>query len=230
MSENYGENIAKETVLQKEVAGFANVVDFVEREYFISFLNKLDEIEDKSVFVEIKNELGIDIEEMRKFIDQKIPVLLEKIRIITQSGETQVIVGNSFRDVLGNSVTAIFRTIVKTAKNFNDPKVQERIKDPDSDSRKILALFSREVAEYYVDNLCNDDEKLKSELNSTEGFLGEYKEYFNIFPSGSVKAIYFRFFSELKNGNINEDNIENELNKLDDRMVNKEKIKLMFKK
>ena len=58
------------------------------------------------------------------------------------------------------------------------------------------------MATYYIDNLCQNDERLRLELATPEGYLKNFEKYFLIQPTGSKKAVYFRFFSELeKNGN-----------------------------
>ncbi|MFA6184385.1 MAG: hypothetical protein WC682_04785 [Parcubacteria group bacterium] len=217
--------------LEKEYSssGAEGLLDFFEKEYFDNFLNKLDEVSDENVFNEIKEKSNVDVIRMMEYIDSKMPILFEKIKDISDRGNTKLIVGNSLKDVLGNSITAIFRTILKTAKNFDNPDIQEKIKDPNSTIRKILATFSQDVAEYYINALCDDDKKLELELNSSEGFLGEFKKYFKVIPTGSVKAIYFRFFSELKKGNIDENNIEEELNNLNEDIIDKGKLIAEFK-
>jgi len=218
--------------LEKEYSfsGVESLLDFFEKEYFDNFLNKLDEVNDKSVFNEIKEKSNVDVIRMVEYIDSRMPILFEKIKEVSDRGNVKLIVGNSLKDVLGNSITAIFRTILKTAKNFDNPDIQEKIKNPNSTTRKILATFSQDVAEYYINALCDDDKKLELELNSSDGFLGEFKKYSKVIPTGSTKAIYFRFFSELKKGNIDENNIEKELSKLNDDIVDKGKIISEFKK
>jgi hypothetical protein len=91
------------------------------------------------------------------------------------------------------------------------------------------------LASYYIDNLCNDDEKLKMEISTREGFLKNYQEYFQdinvngqittYYPSGGNKLAYFKFFNELELGKVNTGNIEEMLSGLDERVVNMDKIK-----
>lgn len=241
MNGNLEKNIAVfspgEMLKREDPYGADSLVEFVEDGYFKNFLNKLDSIADERVFSKIKEELGVDVSEIKEYIDNKIPLLIEKIKEEDKRGDAKVVIGNSFRDILGNSITAIFRTILKTASNFDRLDIQEKIKDPNSSTRKILALFSQEDAEYYINALCEDSEKLKKEIGSTEGFLGKYREYFKIFPSGSAKAIYFRFFSELEKGAMDIKTLAVELEKINNfeektrqEIINKEKIVLDFAK
>jgi len=241
MNENFEKNSpdfnSEEVLKEKDASGADGLIDFVESGYFINFLDKLDDIKDESVFLKMKEELGVDVSKIKEYIDIKIPVLIEKIKEADKRQEIEVVIGNSFRDVLGNSITAIFRTILKTASNFDKPEMQEKIKNPESSTRKILALFSQEDAEYYINALCEDAEKLKKEAGSIEGFLGEFKEYFKVFPSGSAKAIYFRFFGELEKGNMDIKTLTKELEKINDfeskttqEILDKEKVVSDFAK
>lgn len=200
MPENFQENISEKIVAQEEENGFIHLADFIEKEYFTNFLNKLDEVADKQVISEIKDTLGLDIQEMQNFIDQKIPVLLEKIKEATQSKKVPIIVGNSFRDILGNSVTVVFNKIIWLVKNFHssEEKDQEKINNPESVTRKIIDSFSPEAAAYYINELCEDDEKLYLELSTQGGYLKRFDYYLKNYPSGSKRAIYFQFFSEME--------------------------------
>ncbi|KKP68235.1 MAG: hypothetical protein UR66_C0007G0042 [Candidatus Moranbacteria bacterium GW2011_GWE1_35_17] len=224
---DFKKDISSETMTEKTSDGFSDLADFIEKEYFVNFLNIVDQVEDKSVFAGIKDKTGVDVLEMKAFIDEKIPPLLEKIKMITQDGQMQIIVGNSFRDILGNSITIVFNRIIWLVKNFNseNPKHKEGIENPDSMTRKVISSFSKEAAVYYIDNLCQNDERLRLELTTPEGYLKNFKKYFLIQPTGSKKAVYFRFFSELeKNGN-DITKLTAELEKINDF---EEKIKINF--
>lgn len=105
---------------------------------------------------------------------------------------------------------------------------------------------NRFFATYYIETLCKDDEKLKKELVKPAGYLDGFSEYFldieiagkisKNYPTGSKKLPYFRFFSELEKGNINEENLEEELDKLEEKdrsgnpVIDKDKIRLKFRK
>lgn len=221
----------REILKKEDPAGVNSLIDFVEDGYFNNFLNKLDDIKDANVFLKMKEELGVDVLKIKEYVDSRIPILIEKIKEMDKDKEIKVVIGNSFRDILGNSITAIFRTILKTASSFDNPEVQERIKNPESSTRKILDLFSQEDAEYYIDALCEDVKKLEMEIGSVDGFLGEFKEYFKVFPSGSAKAVYFRFFGELEKGNMGTETFAEELEKINNfesktkrEILNKEKV------
>ena len=228
----------KDKMEEKDVT---NLIDFVDREYFKEFLDQLDQIDEK-VVSEAEKILEIDLEKIRKYVDEKIPVLLEKINGLVKDGEVAMIRDNSLRDVLGNSIIDIFNKIIFVLKNFrsDDPKIRYRIDNPDSMTRKIIKIYSEGEgksgnASYYIDSLCNEDDKLKMELVKPAGYLANFSDYFSDiemagkisknYPTGSKKLPYFRFFSELEKGNINRGNLDEELKKLKDEVVDKDKIR-----
>lgn len=221
-----------------------SLIDFVDREYFKEFLDQVDQI-DKKVVNEAEKLLEIDIEKTRRYVDEKIPALLEKINGLIRSNEMEISRNNSLRDILGNSIIDIFNKIIFVLKNFrsDDTKVRNKIDNPDSITRKIIRIYSEGEgksgnASYYIDSLCNENDKLKMELTKPAGYLENFSEYFpdieidgkisKNYPTGSKKLPYFRFFSELEKGNINRDNLEEELKKLKDEFVDKDKIRAKF--
>jgi hypothetical protein len=227
------------------------LMDFIDEKYFESFLNKLDVIEEENKnkpeaervdITAVGKLLGIDIAKMRHYIDVKIPDLVEKINEMVNKENVAVFSESSMRDVLGNSIITIFNRILWVLENYHnpDPVVQEKISNPESNTRKIINLYVRNevqsgLASYYIDNLCNDDEKLKMEIGTREGFLKNYQEYFQdinvngqitiYYPSGGNKLAYFKFFNELELGKVNTGNIEDMLSGLDERVVNMDKIR-----
>lgn len=201
--------------------------EFTEKEYLTNFTDRLNEIQDEEVFERIKRDkrFNIDIVKIKEYVAIKIPILLEKIKELESgNSEARLVSANSLKDVLGNSITAIFRKIVWLANNFDsqDLEIRKKIDDSDSVTRKILAMFFEEAAEYYIDALIEDEEKLKLELGTGVGYLEKFEEYFNNlegsgaknYPSGSVKAIYFRFFSEIKNWGRDIPKLTEELEKI----------------
>lgn len=227
-----------ESVEKKDPDKFLELASFIEQEYFVNFLDKIDEVGDENIFAGIKEKTGLDVLVMKEFIDNKIPILLEKIREISKDDESKIAERNSFRDILGNSVTMVFKKIVWLTENFNTQNVvdRERIDNPTSGTRKIIDSFSEETAVYYIDKLCQDDEILKLELETEGGYLKKVEKYFKIFPTGSKRAIYFRFFSELENcKDLNKLKEELEIvrvfeNKADVEILDKEKVISDFEK
>jgi hypothetical protein len=73
------------------------------------------------------------------------------------------------------------------------------------------------------------------EISTRDGFLKKYQEYFQeitmngqtttYFPNGGKKLAYFKFFNELESGNINNANVEMAISDLDEKIVDKEKIR-----
>lgn len=232
-----------EVVEQEKVQGIGASLDFIEKMYFHDFLNKLDELEKTVNFAEVEAVLDIDLEKMRNYIDVKIPYLFEEIQLMANKEQIAFAEFNSLKDVLGNSIIAIFNKILWVLENFHnaDPVVQEKIANPQSVTRKIISLYSKHegkdgLASYYIDSLCADSKKLKMEIITEKGFLQNYRKYFNniimdngkissYYPSGGKKLPYFKFFNELENGNINTVNIEKALTELDEKIVNMDEIR-----
>ncbi len=241
------------TAAQQETSldGAAGLINFVDENYFQNFLNKLDAIEEENKnkpveervnITKVGDFLGVDIAKMRIYIDEKIPDLIQKINAMVNDEQVAVVKNNSMQDVLGNSILTIFNRILWVLENFHsvDPVAKEKIFNPQSRTRKVIDLYSKNegqagVASYYVDNLCADSEKLKLEISTNEGFLKNYQEYFHdivmdgqtttYYPRGGKKLPYFKFFNELELGHINTGNVEDALSGLDDRIIDVEKIR-----
>ncbi|MFA5994361.1 MAG: hypothetical protein WC823_05370 [Parcubacteria group bacterium] len=237
---------------QEKAPEGANVLmDFIDEKYFENFLNKLDAIEESNAskseaervnIDEVGELLGVDIKEMRSFIDNKLPELVEKVHLMNKAENIQMENISSLMDVLGNSIITIFNRIIWVLENFRntDPVVQEKIHNPQSITRKVIDLYSKSegrsgVASYYINTLCTDSEKLKMEISTKDGFLQNYQEYFHsitmnggtttYFPNGGKKLAYFKFFNELESGSINAENLEKALGELDDKIIDTEKIR-----
>lgn len=206
----------RETSHSVENAGI-NLARFLEKEYLKNFLDQLDIFEKTTVQFGRAGSLSkIDTQKVREYIHEKIPQLINRIRVMVAQEGVVVVEDNSMRDVLGNAVMA---TVQRTG------------------MEKAVSSFVTDdgTVRYYIDMLCNDDEKLRAEIGTRDGFLSECKEYFTDvvtggkeeknYPRGTKKMAYFKFFSELDRGDISEENVENMLATLDDDYVDKAKIK-----
>ncbi|MFA5994786.1 MAG: hypothetical protein WC823_07575, partial [Parcubacteria group bacterium] len=123
---------------EKSPEGANVLMDFIDEKYFENFLNKLDAIEESNAskseaervsIDEVGELLGIDIKEMRSFIDNKLPELVEKVHLMNKAENIQMEKISSLMDVLGNSIITIFNRIIWVLENFRntDPVVQEKI-------------------------------------------------------------------------------------------------------
>ncbi len=220
---------------------FERFLDFVEKEYF-QILNRLDNLSEKTI-LETEKLLNVDFEKLRLYIDKKIPILLERMKKIIDEKDILVIDYGSIRDVLGNSVLNVLNRIVWVAENIDsdNEKVQKKIFNAESATRRVIDDYikretNENVATYYIDELCDDENKLILELCSENGYLQRFEKFFFIkkqrrhFPTGGKKLPYFKFFSELEKGSVSKEKMESELAKLDDEIINKDKIKKFFNK
>lgn len=208
----------KDSVNEKSKRNFEILLDFFEKEYFENILNYIDQAEKKGVsIVEVEKLLGVDIDEIKEYIDFKLSSLFEETNKLIRMNNVKLIENNSLRDVLGNSILKVFGRIIWVIENFNseNKKIKKKINNPESATRRIIKEYvEREnktgVATYYIDELCQDDEKLKMELSSENGYLQKFKDYFVDFesegvkykryPTGGEKLPFFKFFSELEKG------------------------------
>ncbi len=225
---------------QKEIKD--ELVELFEDNYF-SAMNRIDELSVNIDDDELKERFGFDMKKLRYYIDYALPELLGRINSLAKENKLRIVSHNSLRDVLSNSIFSGIANIGWFREHINDGNElnRKKIENPNSGRRVVLKNFSEllnsEDLKYYVRELCRGDEKvLAMEVGEEYGFLSKFAEYFNenkygkIFPSGSAKFPYFRFFNEAEKwkrgekSEINEENFRMRLEKLDDKFVNKDKI------
>lgn len=226
---------------QKEIKD--ELVELFEDNYF-SAMNKIDELRSNIDDDEFREKFGFDMEKLRYYIDYALPELLGRINFLAKENKFKIVSHNSLRDVLSNSIFSGIANIGWLREHIDDGNElnKKKIENPNSVRRVMLKNFSEllnsEDLEYYVRELCRGDEKvLIMEVGEEYGFLSGFAEYFNenkygkIFPAGSAKFSYFRFFNEAEKwkrgekSEIDENNFRVKLKKLDDKFVDKEKIK-----
>ena len=229
---------------QKEIRD--ELIELFEDNYF-SLMEKIDKFSENISDKEFKERFDFDIEKLRYYVDYAFPELLGRINSLANKNKIKIISHNSLRDVLSNAMFNGSVTVswFKEHINDEDERVKNKIANINSGRRKGLEVFSKFInskgLEYYIKELCSGDENvIGMEVGKEHGFLSEFVEYFNenkygkIFPTGSAKFPYFRFFNEAekwkkgKEGEINEENFELELSKLDDEFVNKKEIRKIY--
>ena len=205
-----------------------------------SYLDAMDEIDDFDKNIsdkDFKKKFNFDMEKLRGYIDKTIPEIVEKINILSRKREIEIISNNSLRDVLSNALFNGLITVAWFKKNINsnEERVVNKIKNLQSGRRKALdnikRLLDSEKLEYYFEELCANDDRLKKEAGLEYGYISEFSEFFKEnkygknYPAGSRRLAYFKFFSELEKGKITRNNLNEELDSLDDEFINKEKIR-----
>ncbi len=228
-----------------------DIFGIFDREYF-KFLNKIDKIkEEKGVrYVrEVEEFLKIDIKRIEQYIDSRISELLNHMNVLIDNNNVKLIARNSFTDIFGNFITQGGASgIIWMLDNFDsqDEAKKKKIANPNFYKKAFAKNFFKKLFEpsgmsYYVNELCGDNNKLRMELEYRSGYLQKFESFFNMnkekvcgsetclydknYPTGGNKLPYFRFFSMLEKGEITVANIGEELEKFDDKIVDKTAIK-----
>ncbi|EKE16424.1 MAG: hypothetical protein ACD_11C00017G0014 [uncultured bacterium] len=235
--ENFFEKIDNSEKLKNNEAVLRGIMDLMEKEYF-SLLDAIEklEAEEKKKLEEVAE---IDISETKKFIDEKMPKLLEKVNETARNGKVDIIQGNSLLDVMKNSVIGGISAVKEVIEGIKNKTITNRGDLKDS-WKKMLVIFQNvfDYGVYYLDEICLDEIKLEMELSRVNGYLEKFRQYFNEieskineemkvekkFPTGSRKVSYFVFFSKLEKGEFEKDEVERELEKLDESYLNKKKL------
>lgn len=187
----------------------SELIDLFEENYFDT-MNKIEDLSRNISDEKLREEFGFDMDKLREYADGYYPYIMERINILSNKGDINIIGDNSFRDVLSNSFFNGMTNVKWFRENFakRDANViiDKKISDPKSGRRKNLDNFSRllnsEDLEYYAKELCSSDGKLKTEIEVEQGYISRFSDFFKenergkIYPSGSKKLSYFRFFSE----------------------------------
>lgn len=208
------DNFYREVISEKNEDVVDRMTNFINREYFENFLGKLNKFDDTHL-EKVGETVGVDIIGMRETVKSRVPELFEGIDSVEKDEKINIASVNSLRDVLGNSIVAVFSKIVYVVENFesDDPKARKAIDNLNSPTRKIIRAFSvfegkTGLASYYMDELTKseDNEVLIAELADAAGYLGKFSKCFQDvevsgnmskkYPSGSRKIPYFKFFRE----------------------------------
>lgn len=203
-------------------------IDYIEKliQSYIEFLD------DKTVFTYIsKNTEWFSPKEIIE-IKRNFKNFIRQIYQITIKNNISIISTNSVIDILGNWPHNYMQYIlnqINKNREYSDyiNNVVETIK-----SLQILINI-------YLKKLCSDEKKLHIALTNHNGYIERYSWYFKkmnskngnnyiMYPSGSKKLYYFHFFQSCEIGDIWYINLEEQLKKLDDDILNKEKIRTDF--
>ena len=229
---------------QKEIKD--ELIELFDDNYF-SLMEEFDKYSGDISDDEFQKRFDFNVKKLRYYIDYALPELLGRINLLAKKNKIAIVSHNSLRDVLSNSIFSGMMATIWIRKHINDDdeRIKNKITNDNSARRRSLRNFSElissEEIKYYINELCSGNEKtIKLEVGKEHGFLSEFADYFNeneygkIFPTGSGKLPYFRFFSEVKKwkdgreSEINEDNFGEEFDKLDNKFINKEKIRKEF--
>ncbi len=217
---------------------------------YINFLNQIEDLlieklklssgEKKEIWElsneekkKIQEQIGFDFAGVEKILEKDLLQLLEKVNIIRL--EIPIQKHNSLYDIIQNSILIDMALFKKRVEEYD---LNEKTNEYFISFRNKLEESFKKLA-YYLERICSDEEILKKELVLRHGYLQEekFQGYFFkdkktkeiIYPGGMKKISYLRFFWECERGNIGEENLEAELKKLDDKFVDKEKIRADFR-
>ncbi len=222
------------------------LMDLVDKEYFKGFLDKIDEYEKRinhktgeaDMSDRIYKLFKINTKEIKSQIDNNLSTLVEKINKLLNDKNVEISKMSSFYDIFNNSTLFAIANFIWILEHMDDDNIEIQNKINNLDYFRVesaIKCFSEENGAfgesgdmtYYLNELCADNQKLESEINSKTGFILNFEEFFITDPNklgGSKKLPYFRFFSELQKGTITAENIEGYLKTIDDSYVNKDKL------
>jgi hypothetical protein len=219
-----GENARRERY-QTEIKDA--LVDLFESSYF-NIMDEIDSLEENISDDDFKKRFDFDIGKLKEYIDGTIPNMMGRINALSKKGEIFINSNNSVRDVLSNSLFGSLGTVLWFKKNAKsvENNILEKLNNPKSIRRESLDkarhLLESESLEHYFDELCSNEKRLKAEVELEHGYISKFSKFFEenergkIYPSGSKKLPYFKFFSDLEDGNIGEEDLNRELDKLRD--------------
>ncbi len=204
---------------------------------YINFLNQTE------ISRGIIKKQGYDYVTIENIVENDLINLAEKVNILVSKEELDLIENNSLVDIVGNSTMMelglVMSQIKKLRQNVKEYYLEgKKQRDEYKEKRnKILENLksylnklnnSLEKMSYYIQTICDNEKQLIDEVTRQHGFLENFSDYFKEYPRGATKLIYFKFFNEWQEGRIKADNLEAELKKLDDKYIDKEKVKKFF--
>ncbi|MDH4330344.1 MAG: hypothetical protein OEV93_02210 [Candidatus Moranbacteria bacterium] len=230
------------------------LVQKLDKEYFHNLVYEFGELQKNTENIDKVYEIVSreTIENAIDFVRKTIPELMDKVTdLIDKRGiDLGDVKKCSLEAVLTNSILSGIGGVKWIMENINSDNstIQDKINNPDSVRRKLAEKFEQSFKSdsivYYIEELLSDEEKLAYEISTIPGYISRFSEYFEEdvalrgedfnqgkrYPLGGEKLPYFRLLSELEKGNIkDENNLERELEKLNDEIIRKEKVKKDFK-
>lgn len=149
--------------------------------------------------------LGAKPEDLKEIFYGKIIKVSQKVRSLVAEKEISIPQLNSLNDVLGNSIAGGLGTLNEVIRRISDGRIKS-INELSAGKIQLLKNFKQALEDvpYYLDEICEDEEKLKHELTSEGGYLETFERYFDkkeggktIMPTGSKKIAYLRMFDEI---------------------------------
>jgi len=232
------ENINKAPENKKRETIQESIMD--EIQHYMDFLNEVESVK------ELMSKLEFDFEKAEKIVENNMIDLMERVNKLAADGKFDLVVHSSVEDIIGNSIIIdmglVKRQVLKL--EINENKCKEYLDRLKKSLDTIL---------YYTRSLCDDEKKLEMEITKKHGYLENFEKYFygkrshfydkktgevkeseiisseKAYPAGVSKVAYFRFFNEWERETITQENLEEELEKLDDKFIDKEKIRNDFK-
>lgn len=223
------DNIHRKNEYDKTEEREGHLLDLVD--HYMKFLDLWEEVRERLLAQGqedlVENILEINFADTKKFIDEKMVILAEDINDEIREKKIVVITGNSFVDAVNNSTTAWISGGEKIIQSINRGEIKNA-----AELNPIWKQYANglrkafEIMPLYLDEICKDKRKLEMELTDHDGYLKDFKKYIIDMTamSGAHKLPYFLFFSKLEKGQINSENIEQEMLALDEKLVNKELI------
>jgi len=178
-----------------------------------------------------KNTEWFSLEEIEE-IKNNFNKFLKHIYHIVVTSNISIISSSSIIDILGNWPYTYMKIISnKIAKNS---EYSEQIDNIVKTVKTLQILIDK-----YIKNLCFDEENLELALTNENWYIWRYSWYFKkmisrenkeyiMYPSGSEKLHYFHFFLSYELWNIWNKNLEEELEKLNDNIIDKDKVRIDF--
>jgi len=210
-------------------------------QHYVDFLNETETAK------KLMSKHGLEYSEAENIVEKNLISLAEDVNNLVADKKAYLAENSSLSDIVGNSVMGdlglVMRRIKNTKQTVRKGLVEGKIDKKEYEARseenlnKLKEFLDRlrgslGKMSYYVKAICDDREKLKIELSSKYGYLEKFSDYFfaEKYPAGAGKIAYFRFFNEWEQKNIKQENLEEELEKLDDNSIDKDKIREDFEK
>ncbi|MEA1926280.1 MAG: hypothetical protein U9M90_03515 [Patescibacteria group bacterium] len=199
----------------------------------IECLNKEIEkqgVENRQDFLEAADNLIDLVNKTEKTIKENLFNLLKRAKGLVENKNISVNNNCSLYDVIGNSALIDLALVFGQTKRF----IREQAGLDELNKRIEKLKNSIGKTFLYLVTSCNDPDILAKELAKENGYLENenFQEWFlsdprtaqKLFPGGTKKIDFFLFFHEIRQGVIDENSLEERLDRLPDGFLDKEKI------
>lgn len=208
------------------------------RDHYNTFKEFVEIFEGKKDFL---RERGADYDLFKDVVESDLSKLLDNSTKAIKEGPN-VSMSNSFVDTFGNAAVSTLGYLINRAQKneLEGDDISERKKQTVEQNCSILDRRAEELKNY-ADILNSNEDILNDELTKQNGYLEDFTQYFKIkegvensasirtMPTGPSRIKYVTFFNKLSNKKIeNQRNLEEELELLTDKFVDKDKIRSAF--